>query len=162
MRELPDHVGVLSVASNTNLHLVRPAAGGTSRLDMTSLFRVLRQNERLAILHRQFGYTIDVPSAQLYRRTAELFMRLPVDTAYREFEMELRNRDVRSRTATQAAVLPHSLTGAAAGLTLSAVAWRRLGALLQCPAGQLRDMAAGGARTAATWQSHPAGRGVTA
>lgn len=162
VQELPDHVGVLSLADNTKLLLVRPAAGGTSRLDMTSLFRVLRQNERLAILHRQFGYAIDVPSAQLYRRMAGLFMRLPIDVAYREFEMELRNRDAHSRIATQAAVLPRSLTSAAAGLTLSAVAWRRLGALLQLPAGQLSDMAASGARNSNTRQSSPAGRGGNA
>lgn len=133
---VPEHVGVQALGEGSStLATVRSAAGGHSRLDPVSLFRVLRQSERLAVLHRQLGYTADVPSGLLYRRTAELFTRLPIDAAYREFVTELRRRDARQRAA--AAALPASLAAAAAGLTLSAVAWHRLGQLLQKPAAQL-------------------------
>lgn len=137
--ELPDHVGVLAVDDSVTLSAVRPAVGGYSRIDTTSLFRVLRQGERLAVLERQLGYSADVPSGRLYRRTAELFACLSTETAYTEFVTELRNRDARQRIASAEAGLPPSLIAAAAGLTLSAVAWRRLGHLLQRPAAPLTD-----------------------
>lgn len=134
--EVPNHVGVLMCDDDARLTQARPASGGHSRMDITSLFQVLRQGERLAVLHRQTGYTADVPSALLYRRTAELFARLPIEAAYNEFVTELRGRDLRTRTAMRAAQLPDSLVAAGAALTLSAVAWRRLGDLLQRPSGQ--------------------------
>lgn len=135
--EVPDHVGVLTVDDRAVVP-VRTPDGGYSRLDMTTLFRVLRQGERLAVLHRQIGYAVDVPNALLYRRTAELFGGLPIEAAYREFVVELRGRDARQRAAMQAAGLPASLAAAAAGLVLSEVAWRRLGELLARPAGGFR------------------------
>jgi hypothetical protein len=137
---VPDHVGVRALGEGSStLTTVRPASGGPSRLDPVSLFRVLRQSERLAVLHRQLGYTVDVPSALLYRRTAELFTSLPLDAAYQEFVTELRHRDSRQRAAAAAAALPASLAAAAAGLTLSAIAWHRLGRLLQIPVAQLAN-----------------------
>ncbi|MFC6130234.1 sce7726 family protein [Mycolicibacterium llatzerense] len=132
--EVPDHVGVLTVDDRAVVP-VRPPGGGYSRLDMTTLFRVLRQGERLAVLHRQLGYAVDVPNALLYRRTAELFGGLPLEAAYHEFVVELRGRDARQRAAMQAAGLPASLAAATAGLVLSGVAWHRLGDLLARPAG---------------------------
>lgn len=138
LAEVPGHVGVLTLDHAGVLERAREAAGGCSRLDSTSLFRVLRQGERLAVLHRQVGYVADVPSALLYRRTAELFAGLSIEVAYREFVVELRSRDARQRAAVRAAGLPDSLAAAAAGLALSGVAWRRLGELLQCPAGQFQ------------------------
>ncbi|KDP00471.1 sce7726 family protein [Mycobacterium avium subsp. hominissuis] len=137
---LPEHVGVRALDDDSlTLTTARPASGGHSRLDPVSLFRVLRQSERLAVLHRQLEYTADVPSALLYRRTAELFTSLPIDAAYQEFVTELRHRDARQRAAAAAAALPASLAAAAAGLTLSAVAWQRLGQLLQKPVAQLTN-----------------------
>ncbi|SLJ76183.1 sce7726 family protein [Mycobacteroides abscessus] len=133
---VPEHVGVWAFDSGADLTTARPPTGGYSRLDMTSLFRVLRQGERLAVLRRQIGYTADVPSALLYRRTAELFMDLRVEVAYDEFVVELRGRDARQRAAIRAAGLPNSMAAAAAGLVLSRVAWRRLGDLLHSPARQ--------------------------
>jgi len=136
LEEVPDHVGVLALEGRAVI-AVRPPGGGYSRLDMTTLFRVLRQGERLAVLHRQIGYAVDVPNALLYRRTAELFGGLPIEAAYREFVVELRRRDARQRAAMRAARLPASLAAAAAGMVLSEVAWRRLGELLARPAGEL-------------------------
>ena len=133
--EVPDHVGVLTLDDAGVVTPARPAAGGLSRLEIASLFRVLRQGERLAVLQRQLGYSADVPSALLYRRTAELFMGLSIEAAYEEFVGELRDRDGRQRAAMRAAGLPDCLAAAAAGLCLSAVAWRRLGAVLQSLAG---------------------------
>lgn len=134
--DVPDHVGVLMCDHDAGVMQARPASGGHAQLDITSIFRVLRQDERLAVLHRQTGYTADVPSARLYSRTAELFAQLPIETAYTEFVTELRGRDMRQRAAMRAALLPDSLTAAAAGLTLSGIAWQRLGDLLQRQSGQ--------------------------
>lgn len=130
---VPGHVGVMALDDEAVLTTARPACGGYTRLDNTSLFRVLRQPERLAILQRQLGYAVDVPSALLYRRTAELFASLPIELAYSEFVTELRERDARLRGVAQTVGLPDSLRGAAAGLALSGAAWRRLGATLQSP-----------------------------
>lgn len=142
---VPEYIGVHALdGRSSTLTTVRNASGGYSRLDPVSLFRVLRQNERLAVLHRRLGYTADVPSAQLYRRTAELFMSLPLDAIYQEFITELRHRHARQRAAAAAAELPPSLVATAAGLTLSAIAWHRLGKLLREPAAELTTPTQGG------------------
>lgn len=135
--EVPDYVGILTFDSSTTLTEARPACGGVSRLDITTLFRVLRQSERLAVLDRQLGYRIDVPPALLYRRTAELFTGLSIECAYTEFVAELNQRDAGQRTVIQEIGLPRSLIAAAAGLSLSVVGWRRLGAALQQPLTEL-------------------------
>ena len=134
IRETPEHVGVLTRDGDGSLAVVRPPSGGVARIDRSAVFRVLRRDELVRILHRQMGYTVDVPNARLYRRLNELFMTLPVETAYQEFVTALRDRDLSKRRAARAAGLPSSLCAAAAGLTLTPTAWRRLGEVLQRPA----------------------------
>ncbi|SHU66159.1 Uncharacterised protein [Mycobacteroides abscessus subsp. abscessus] len=141
--EVPEHVGVIAFDDSAALTTVRAAAGGYSRLDIGSVFRVLRRAERLAILERQIGYEVDAPSALLYQRTAELFTSLPIEAIYDDFVAELKGRDARQRAAAADAGLPRSLVAAASGLTLSGIACRRLGTLLQRPAGQLADATRG-------------------
>ncbi|WP_236741300.1 sce7726 family protein [Mycobacteroides abscessus] len=135
--ELPAHVGVLAIDDSTRVDEIRPAEGGHSRLEIATLFRVLRQDERIAILARQLDYTRDVPSGLLYRHTFELFTELPLDIAYPEFVGEMCRRDSRQRAAVRQAALPTSLLAAAAGLSLSGVAWRRLGERLHRPISEL-------------------------
>ena len=132
------HVGVVTLTDDGALDVVRAAAGGLSRIDMSALFRVLRRGELLTILGRRVGYSIDVPSAQIYRRLNALFMQLPLDTAYDEFVAALRERDLRSRQAARDAQLPASLSAAASGLSLTPPGWRRLAAQLGCPAHEFR------------------------
>lgn len=141
--EVPEHVGVIAFDDSAALTPMRAAAGGYSRLDIGSVFRVLRQAERLAILKRQIGYEADAPSALLYQRTAELFTGLTIEAIYDDFVAELNGRDARQRASAATAGLPRSLVAAASGLTLSGVAWRRLGTLLQRPAGQMTDATRG-------------------
>lgn len=136
---VPEHVGVLAFDDSAALATVRAAAGGYARLDIGSVFRVLRKDERLAVLGRLIGYEVDAPSAVLYSRTYELFADLPMDAVYPEFVAELQGRDGRQRAAAAAAELPRSLVAAASGLMLSGIAWRRLGQLLQRPAAELTD-----------------------
>lgn len=132
------HIGVVTLTDDGALDVVRSAAGGLSRLGMSSLFRVLRRGELLTILGRHVGYSIDVPSAQIYRRLNALFMQLPLDTAYGEFVAALRERDLRSRQAARDAQLPASLSAAASGLSLTPPAWRRLATQLGRPAHEFR------------------------
>lgn len=136
--EAPDHIGVLTLSDTGSIAVTRPPSGGLSRIDQSTLFRVLRRDELLAILHRRFGYTADVPNGRIYHRLNELFMQLPIDTAYREFVTELRHRDLKKRLAAHDAGLPVSLCAAATGLTLTPTAWRRLGVLLQRSAHEFR------------------------
>ena len=132
------HIDVVTLTDDDALDVVRSAGGGLSRLDMSSLFRILRRGELLTILGRRVGYSIDVPSAQIYRRLNALFMQLPLDTAYDEFVAALRERDLRSRQAARDAQLPASLSAAASGLSLTPPGWRRLAAQLGCPAHEFR------------------------
>lgn len=143
---VPCHVGVMALDDEAVLATARPAGDdGYARLDISSLFRVLRQSERLAVLQRQLGYVADVPAALLYRRTAELFNGLTIEVAYSEFMTELRDRDSRQWGVAQTVGLPHSLRASAAGLALSGAAWRRLGATLHSPARALLTSNAFGA-----------------
>ncbi|MEX7469066.1 sce7726 family protein [Mycobacterium adipatum] len=134
VRETPGHVGVLALDGDGCLTVVRSPSGGLARIDRSAAFRVLRRDELVAILHRQMGYTVDVPNARLYRRLNELFMTLPVEIAYQEFVTALRERDLAKRRAARSAGLPGSLCAAAAGLALTPTAWGRLGEVLQRPA----------------------------
>lgn len=136
--ETPAHVGVLTLNDTGAVDVARPPSGGLARIERSSLFRVLRRDELLAIVGRQFGYVLDVPNARIYQRLNALFMQLDAETAYREFVIELRRRDHTKRRAALDAGLPASLRAASAGLTLSPTAWRRLGALLRRPADEFR------------------------
>lgn len=140
LAEAPPHVGVITVDDGGAIEIVRAATGGLDRINRSTLFRVLRRDELLAILGRHFGYTVDVPNGRLYCRLNELFMQLPLDTAYAEFSAELRRRDLKKRLAAHDAGLPHSLRAAVTGLSLTPTAWRRLGALLQRPAATFRSV----------------------
>lgn len=130
----PSHVGVLLTTDTGAISVARAAQTNHDRLDQSSLFRILRKNERLAIAQRHYGYVVDVPSARLYQRLAGLFAQLPLEIAYREFVTELRTRDSRCRQAAREANLPQSLRAAAYAVALSPLAWRRLGIALQRPA----------------------------
>ncbi|MGD9622174.1 MAG: sce7726 family protein [Mycolicibacterium sp.] len=136
--ETPNHVGVLTLTDTGQVDVARLPSGGLDRIERSSLFRVLRRDELLAIVERQFGYVLDVPNGRIYQRLNTLFMQLDVETAYREFVIELRRRDCTKRQAALDAGLPASLQAAAAGLTLTPTAWRRLGAQLRRPADQFR------------------------
>lgn len=138
VEQTPDHVGVLTFDGEGCLTVARPPAGGLARIDRSAVFRVLRRDELVAILHRRLGYTVDVPNGRLHRRLNELFMTLSVETAYQEFVTALRERDVIKRRAARDAGLPRSLSAAAAGLALTPTAWRRLGEVLQRPAHEFR------------------------
>ncbi|MGV9797345.1 sce7726 family protein [Mycobacterium sp. NPDC003449] len=59
--EIPDHVGVLALTTAGELAVVRAARADYARLNQVAMFRVLRKDERLAILQRQLDYTIDAP-----------------------------------------------------------------------------------------------------
>lgn len=147
LADTPSHVGVSSLTEDDTVVAVRPPSGGLERIDLSALFRVLRRDELLNIMGRRLGYEQDVPNTRIYRRLNGLFMQLDVETAYHEFVTELARRDQRKRQAARDAGLPVSLRAAAAGLSLTPTAWRRLGALLRRPADKFlspgRSLAAG-------------------
>lgn len=135
LRTTPPHIGVLTMDNGHALAVAREPAGGLGRLEMASLFPILRKDELHTILQRHCGYTVpDGPTVYEYRTRLELFMRLPIETAYPAFVAALQSRDLRSRDAARAAKLPSSLQGVAAGLALSNAAWKRLGQLMSQPA----------------------------
>ncbi|AGB27057.1 hypothetical protein Mycsm_06956 (plasmid) [Mycobacterium sp. JS623] len=138
LAETPWHVGVSTLSEDDTVVAVRPPSGGLDRIERSSLFRVLRRDELLNIVGRRLGYAQDVPNTRIYHRLSGLFMQLDVETAYHEFVTELARRDQRKRQAARDAGLPMSLQAAAAGLSLTPTAWRRLGALLHRPAEQFR------------------------
>ncbi|MCV7256938.1 sce7726 family protein [Mycobacterium hackensackense] len=138
LAETPSHVGVSTLTEADKVVAVRAPSGGLERIQRSALFRVLRRGELLNIMGRRLGYEQDVPNTRIYHRLNGLFMQLDVETAYNEFVTELRLRDQRKRQAARDAGLPMSLQAAAAGLSLTPTAWRRLGALLRRPAEEFR------------------------
>lgn len=136
--EIPDHVGVLALTATGELAVIRPARADFTRLNQVAMFRILRKDERLAILQRQLDYAIDAPPARLYQRMLTLFTTLPIDTAYREFTRELRGRDHRQRTTAHELGLPPALHATIYATSLTPTAWRRVGAIMQRPASEFR------------------------
>lgn len=136
--EIPDHVGVLALTAAGELAVIRAARADFARLNQVAMFRVLRKDERLAILQRQLDYTIDAPPARLYQRMLTLFTTLPIGAAYREFTRELRGRDHRQRTTAQGLGLPPALHATIYATSLTPPAWRRVGAIMRRPASEFR------------------------
>lgn len=133
----PPHIGVLTMDDDHALTVAREPAGGLSRLELASLFPILRKNELESILQTHCGYTApERPTVCEYRNRCELFMALPIEVAYPAFVAALQTRDSRSREAAAAANLPPSLHGVAAGLALSNAAWKRLGQIMCQPAAE--------------------------
>lgn len=134
MQVTPAHVGVLTMDNEHALSVVRESEGGLERLELASLFPILRRNELHSILETHCGYTVpQQPTPYEYHTRYELFMALPLEIAYPAFIAALQRRDCRSREAARAAALPLSLQGIAAGLVLSSAAWKRLGDIMCCP-----------------------------
>lgn len=137
MQATPAHVGVITMDDEHTLTVVRESDGGLKRLELGSLFPILRKNELHSILATHCGYTVpERPTPYEYHTRYELFMALPIEIAYPAFIAALQSRDSRSRAAAIGAALPLSLQGIAAGLVLSTAAWKRLGDNMCRPAAQ--------------------------
>ncbi|WP_165765983.1 MULTISPECIES: sce7726 family protein [Mycolicibacterium] len=129
---VPDHVGVLALNDRGSLSERRAPASGVGRLSPPALFGLLRRQEILTILRRTRGYEIDVPPAQLWQRTRDLFLDLSVEVAHAEVVDQLRVRGMRA--AAPAAVMPRSLRAMAYEVPLSTSATARAHAKLIAPA----------------------------
>jgi hypothetical protein len=129
---IPAHVGVLVLTSRGSLSHIRDASSEMNRLSSAALFGLLRRGEVLRILERTCGYEVDVPVAQIWHRTREMFAALPVDVAHREAVSELRERGMSA--APTATLLPHSLRALAYEVPLSGSATRRMHDRLSMPA----------------------------
>ncbi|MEN3224214.1 sce7726 family protein [Mycolicibacterium porcinum] len=129
---VPDHVGVLALSDRGSLSERRAPASGIQRLSLTGLFGVLRRQEVLTILRRTRDYEVDVPQAQLWRRTRDLFLDLSVEVAHRQVVDQLRARGMRA--AAPAAAMPRSLRAMAYEVPLSTSATARAHAKLIAPA----------------------------
>ncbi len=136
--KLPGHVGLMALRRSGALTVKRQAQGGYDRIELDALNALLHQDEKLAILHRQLGYTADVPNGRLWGRLGELFLSLPPEVCYDEFVTELRKRHRKQLTHALAADLPASLRSTIYGTRLSGIGWRRLSHVLHQPVSAFR------------------------
>lgn len=131
----PKHVGVISVTSRGSLSENRPATPDLARMSHAALSGILHRGEILRVLRRTHDYEIDVPPAELWQRTRDLFATLPIDVAHAEVVVELRNRG--RRAAAMAEAVPASLRAMAYDVPLSAAGAARITHRLAQPAADL-------------------------
>lgn len=116
---VPDVVGVVAVAADGALRSVRASRGGLERLERRALFQLLRQDEAVSLLHGVSGYTADVASGDLWARTRDLFLLLPIEVAHRGVVAQLRARGQRTGEVASAPDFPHELRALAYSKRLS-------------------------------------------
>lgn len=129
---VPDHIGVIALSNRGSLSELRAPTSGIGRLTRTGLFGLLRLSEALDILHRTHNYEIDVPRAQLWQRTRELFLELSTEVAHAEAVSQLRARGMRA--AGLAISMPRSLRAMAYEIPLNSCEARRVHDKLLLPA----------------------------
>jgi hypothetical protein len=130
----PDHIGVIALRKSGALSVFRTAGGGTDRLNINSLYSMLRKHEALSILHRAFGYTPDTGSGRLHSQMRELFGTLPLEFAHAECVHALRLRGTADAALFGSWSVPPALRALIYGTPMSRAGRNRLMIRLERPA----------------------------
>ncbi len=132
---VPGHVGVISVNRRGSMSEERPAESDPDRLKHSALFGLLHRAETLRVLARTLGYVVDVPPADLWGRTRDLFSALPIEFAHSQVVTELRERGRQSAAVAES--MPVSLRAMAYDVPLNSAAGVRITRRLTRPASAL-------------------------
>lgn len=87
-----EDVGILVLTEHYTIKTIRKAKSNLSTLDKTSLFNLLRKNEYLKIIKKQFGYIPDVPNTRIYTECLRLFETLSINEIHKIVLQTLKNR----------------------------------------------------------------------
>ncbi|MFA6761173.1 MAG: sce7726 family protein [Sulfuricurvum sp.] len=87
-----EDVGILVLTERYTLKPIRKAKSNLEKLDKASLFNLLRKNEYLKIVKKQFGYIPDVPNTKIYTECLKLFTTLPVSEVHKIVLQTLKSR----------------------------------------------------------------------
>lgn len=87
-----DDIGIIVLTDKYTLSPVRKAKSRLKNLDKEALFNMLRKDEYLKIIKKNFGNIPDVPNTKIYSASKELFITLSVEQAHKEVLKALKNR----------------------------------------------------------------------
>ncbi|CUV65320.1 putative CII phage-related protein [Sulfurovum sp. enrichment culture clone C5] len=89
---IDEDVGILVLTEQYTLNTIRKAKSNLAKLDKASLFNLLRKNEYLKIIKKQFGYIPDVPNTKIYTACLQLFVTLSINEIHKIVLQTLKNR----------------------------------------------------------------------
>lgn len=92
---LPAEVGLMALRSSGALATVRRPTADSTRLDIESIFKTLRQEEYVRIVWRWTGKRPVVPGALLYEHCLSVVSEMPIELVVAEHTRELRTRGLR-------------------------------------------------------------------
>jgi hypothetical protein len=99
-------VGLVTLNSDLNLEILRPALSNKFQVDNNTIFDSLRVNEYMDIIKKQFGFAPDVPNTLRFQTAKDLFLSLPADVAHDEMVRVLKNRLPQIKVSTAAEIPP--------------------------------------------------------
>jgi len=89
---LDDSVGIIILTEQYTLKTIRKAKSGLKSLNKEALFNLLRKNEYLSIIQKNYGDTPDVPNTKIYEDCKKLFIKLSIEIIHKEILVTLKNR----------------------------------------------------------------------
>lgn len=129
-----ERVGVLSLSPKGNLKEVRSPKSDTSRIAPMTVFRMLRRQEYMNVVHRHFGCQPDMPNGLISQHYSALFSRLSSVQAHDALVSAMRARTTDPETVAFVSALPPSLRALAYATPLSRPQRERLLSAIATPA----------------------------
>lgn len=119
-------IGILCLTGKGSLTELRPAIGDPLRVEPAAVFRMLRRQEFMDIVHAHFGPQPTLPNGLLHEHYRELFEMLSGDEAHEGLVGAMRARTTDGESVSFIQALPKSLRALAYATPLSRPQRRRV------------------------------------
>jgi len=98
LQELIDeNIGILILDSENIIREFRKSQSNIHNLDCAILHDLLRRNEILKILEKEYGAILNVPNTQIYTVSKELFSEIPYEKAHQYVVQALKKRGAKTK-----------------------------------------------------------------
>lgn len=104
-----DDIGIIVLTDRYTLKPIRKAKSRLNKLDKEALFNMLRKDEYLKVIQKNFGYIPDVPNTKIFSASKDLFITLPVEQAHKEVLKALKARKNHKKLVENIKKFPDSL-----------------------------------------------------
>lgn len=134
-----ERVGILSLNGKNQFSEVRPATADISRLEATTVCRMLRQNELMSAVQQYFGPQPTLPNTHIRRYYSELFCQLENARVHSALVSAFRKRTTTDEMANFITKMPPSLRALAFATPLSRPQRQRLLEALATPLSKIKS-----------------------
>ncbi len=117
---LDDSVGIIVLTEKYTLKTIRKAESGLKNISKEAIFNLLRKDEYLNIIRKNYGVIPDVPNTKIYTKCKKLFIKLSIEAIHKEILITMKNRKNHKNMANTIKKFPISLKIAVLEADLSA------------------------------------------